>query len=113
MTTNIAQYETVLTSDITPSDPGIRTSIVDPLISFKLINAGSVSVEHFGALLDGVTDYVDEFIEARDFNNNSVEVPVGTYTIGNGEDFTGALFHSYGPVTILTNTTITVVDLLA
>ncbi len=77
-----------------------------------MLNVGVVNVENFGTTLDGVTDYVTEFDEARNFNSNSVEVPAGTYEVSDSVDFTGALFHSYGPVTINTNTTLVVVDLL-
>lgn len=69
--------------------------------------SGAVNVKWFGDKLLEST-----FKKASDFSQ-SVEVDVGTYTLdGNTISFVGKKFHSYGAVTINTNTTIIVTNLV-
>lgn len=78
----------------------------------QLAEEGVITTEMVGTTTDGVTEYVNQFISARDFNNESVEVPVGTYNVSDSGNFLNFDFHSYGPVTILNSTTLIVKDLL-
>jgi len=68
---------------------------------------GPINVKWFGD-----TSLEQTFKDASDVSQ-SVEVDVGTYTLdGDTIVFTGIKFHSFGVVTINTNTTITITNLV-
>lgn len=78
-----------------------------PSLSLNLIDTDK-SVAMYGADIDGITDYSDNFLAASS-TSRSVLVEVGDYNLPTG-GFTGYLFHSFGEVTS-NNATLTVINL--